>query len=81
MIIRARLIYQQDRYPVLQTIAAKYHEPLKLVICGDHVTSSVTGKHGDGCTPVIAGYLNTTGHIIRLQSYRDILDFLMKESD
>ena len=65
----------------LQTIAAKYHEPLKLVICGDHVTSSVTGKHGDGCTPVIAGYLNTTGHIIRLQSYRDILDFLMKESD
>lgn len=65
----------------LQTIAAKYHEPLKLVICGDHVTSSVTGKHGDGCTPVIAGYLNTTGHSIRLQSYRDILDFLMKESD
>ena len=65
----------------LQTIAAKYHEPLKLIICGDHVTSSVTGKHGDGCTPVIAGYLNTTGHSIRLQSYRDILDFLMKESD
>lgn len=65
----------------VQTIAAQYKEPLKIVICGDHVTSSVTGKHSDGCTPVIAGYLNTSGQHIELNSYRDILNFLMKESD
>lgn len=65
----------------MQTIAAQYKEPLKVVICGDHVTSSVTGKHSDGCTPVIAGYLNTSGQYIELNSYRDILNFLMKESD
>lgn len=56
-----------------------YHEPLKIVICGDHVTSSLTGKHGYGCTPVIAGYLNTAGQEIQLSSYHDILDFLMKD--
>lgn len=65
----------------VQTIAAQYKEPLRVVICGDHVTSSVTGKHSDGCTPVIAGYLNTSGRHIELTSYRDILNFLMKESD
>lgn len=65
----------------LQTIAKQYKEPLKVIICGDHVTSSVTGKHSDGCTPVIAGYLNTSGQHIELNSYRDILNFLMKESD
>lgn len=65
----------------VQTIAAQYKEPLRVVICGDHVTSSVTGKHSDGCTPVIAGYLNTSGQHIELTSYRDILNFLMKESD
>lgn len=65
----------------LQTLAAKYKEPLKVVICGDHVTSSVTGKHSDGCTPVIAGYLNAIGKAPKLGSYHDILNFLMKESD
>lgn len=65
----------------MQTLAAKYKEPLRVVICGDHVTSSVTGKHSDGCTPVIAGYLNTTGKRPVLRSYHDILNFMMKESD
>ena len=65
----------------VQTIAAQYKEPLRVVICGDHVTSSVTGKHSDGCTPVIAGYLNPSSQHIELTSYRDILNFLMKESD
>lgn len=65
----------------MQTLAAKYKEPLKVVICGDHVTSSVTGKHSDGCTPVIAGFLHTTGAAPKLRSYHDILNFLMKESD
>lgn len=65
----------------MQTLAAKYKKPLRVVICGDHVTSSVTGKHSDGCTPVIAGYLNTTGKRPVLRSYHDILNFMMKESD
>lgn len=65
----------------LQTIVQKYHDPLKLVICGDHVTSSITGRHSDGTTPVVAGYLNTSGPEVQLNNYHDILNFLMKESD
>lgn len=65
----------------LQTVSSRYHEPLKVVVCGDHVTSSVTGKHGDGCTPVVAGYLNAPPRHCVFDSYRQILDFLMKESD
>ena len=64
----------------MQTIAAEYKEPLKIVVCGDHVTSSVTGKHTDGNTPVVAGYLNAAGKAIKLDNYHDILNFLMKES-
>lgn len=65
----------------LQTLADLYHEPLRVLVCGDHVTCSLTGRHTDGPTPVIAGYLNTTGPQVQLNSYRDILNFLMKESD
>lgn len=65
----------------LQFIAAAYKEPLKILICGDHATSSLTGKHTKGATPVIAGYLNFPNRSIRLNNYCDILDFLMKESD
>ena len=64
----------------MQVIAEEYKKPLKVVVCGDHVTSSLTGKHTDGCTPVAAGYLNTAGKPVSLNSYHDILDFLMKES-
>ncbi len=65
----------------LQKICAEYHEPLKILLCGDHVTSSITGKHGDGNTPVVAGYLHAPAKKIQLKSYHDILNFLMKESD
>lgn len=75
---KAAFIEKIDR-EFLSTIMRYYHEPLKIVICGDHVTSSLTGKHGYGCTPVIAGYLNTAGQEIQLSSYHDILDFLMKD--
>lgn len=32
-------------------------EPLRIVICGDHVTSSVTGRHTRGTGPVLAATL------------------------
>lgn len=76
---KAKLIQKIDEQ-FLRTIIREYKEPLKIVICGDHVTSSITGKHGFGATPIIAGYVNTIGRSIKLNSYRDILNFLMKES-
>ena len=69
----------------LQPLASRLNEPVRVVICGDHVTSSLTGKHGYGCTPVVAGYLRADllGATNRWQpqSYHQILNFLMKESD
>ena len=72
----------------LQPLASRLTEPIKVVICGDHVTSSLTGKHGNGCTPVVVGYLpqNLCGKSCAsaectLKNYKDILNFLMKESD
>ena len=60
-------------------------EPVKVIVCGDHVTSSITGKHGAGCTPVVAGYLRADllshTRIWQPKNYHQILDFLMKESD
>ncbi len=79
---KADMIARIDR-EFLQPVMAQYSEPLKVVICGDHVTSSVTGKHGDGPTPVVAGYLpiDDDKHTIQLQNYKDIINFLMKASD
>ena len=55
-------------------------EPLKIVICGDHVTSSVTGKHDSGAVPVVAAC--TDGSVaVKLENYQDIIKFLMKECD
>lgn len=72
----------------LQPLASSLQEPLKVIVCGDHVTSSLTGKHGDGATPVVAGYLRSDllsndklGSRWQPQSYHQILNFLMKESD
>jgi 2,3-bisphosphoglycerate-independent phosphoglycerate mutase len=50
---------------------------LKILICGDHVTSSVTGKHTDGMVPVIAAYTNKQSKI-KINSYEDILNFSVK---
>jgi 2,3-bisphosphoglycerate-independent phosphoglycerate mutase len=65
----------------LQPLLKRYTEPLRIVICGDHVTGSLSGKHGDGCTPVVAGYAHFAKGVCDFASYRDIIDFLMKESD
>ncbi|MDO5787684.1 MAG: hypothetical protein Q4P09_08265 [Phascolarctobacterium sp.] len=69
----------------LRPLANRLSEPVKVIVCGDHVTSSITGKHGAGCTPVIAGYLR--GDLLsdcrtwQPKNYHQILNFLMKESD
>ena len=64
--------------PLLDTA----EEPLRIVVCGDHVTSSVTGKHTRGRGPVIAAETKT-GHPLErdIETYHDIVDFLMKESE
>ena len=55
-------------------------QPLKIIICGDHITSSVTGKHSRGKVPVVAAYTNEKFNKV-MNSYKDILNFLMKECD
>ena len=54
-------------------------EPLKIIICGDHVTSSVTGKHDRGEVPVIAWRNGEAAS--KLENYQDIIKFLMKVCD
>lgn len=70
---------------LLEPLSHRLTEPVKVIVCGDHVTSSITGKHGAGCTPVVAGYLRADllSHTRTWQpkNYHQILDFLMKESD
>ena len=63
----------------LGTVLAAVQEPLKIVICGDHVTSSVSGKHDRGEVPVIAWRNGETTS--KLENYQDIIKFLMKECD
>ena len=62
-------------------ILKNYSQPLKIIICGDHVTSSVSGKHGRGETPVIATAINCQRQAEKIQNYQHILDYLMKESE
>lgn len=60
----------------------EYKEPLRIVICGDHVTSSITGKHSKNVGPVIAAQINCKDKIeIEVNNYRDILTFLMRVSE
>ncbi len=77
---KARFIEQIDS-ELLKVIMESYPEPLKIVVCGDHITSSVTGKHGKGKLPVLAGVINAPAQKIKLENYHDILDFLMKERE
>lgn len=66
----------------LGTVLSAVQEPLQIVICGDHVTSSVTGKHDEGAVPVIAACTDgSRKQATELASYRDIIKFLMKACD
>lgn len=77
---KARFIEQIDS-ELLHVIMKSYTEPLKIVVCGDHITSSVTGKHGKGGLPVLAGVINAPLREIKLDNYQDIIDFLLKECE
>ncbi len=61
-------------------ISEKVRKPLKIVVCGDHITSSASGKHCRGKGPVAAGYLNGNKKV-NISNYQDILTFLMGKSD
>ena len=52
-------------------------EPLKILVCGDHVTSSVTGRHTNGPVPVIAT-ATQSGAKISLHDYQELLNFSVK---
>ena len=76
---KAAFIEQIDR-EFLGYLRQKYCEPLKIIICGDHVTSSVSGRHGSGKVPVIAGVMHGKGKIGPIiDSYRDIRKFLIQK--
>lgn len=83
-VAKADFITKIDR-EFLEPLSHRLTEPVKVIVCGDHVTSSITGKHGAGCTPVVAGYLRADllshTRIWQPKNYHQILDFLMKESD
>ena len=66
----------------LEPLLDKTEEPLRIIICGDHVTSSVTGKHTRGKGPVIAAETKN-GAVCRrhITAYKEIVDYLMKESE
>ncbi len=72
---KAAFIERIDR-EFLGYLEANINEPVKVLVCGDHVTSSVSGRHGRGRVPVIAGCLNAFCKGIHIGSYRDILKFL-----
>ena len=73
---KADFISRVDR-ELLAPLLAGYREPLRVVICGDHVTSSITGKHGHAGVPVLAAALNApTLALPKLESYRDMLRFV-----
>lgn len=63
----------------LGEIVSKITEPTKILICGDHVTSSITGKHSKGKVPVVACYLNQENiPSPSIKSYHDIIKFLFE---
>ena len=78
---KAEFISRIDK-EFLEPLLDTAEEPLRIVICGDHVTSSVTGKHTRGRGPVIAAETKAGHkHTGNIKSYRDIVDFLMKASE
>lgn len=82
---KAQFISRIER-EFLAPLLEDFAEPLKIIICGDHVTSSLSGKHGAGPVPVLALYAHAGGSNAgekncRVRNYRELVDFLMKASD
>ena len=60
-------------------IVTQITEPTKILLCGDHVTSSVSGRHSRGKVPVVACYLNNDGMTNpSINSYQDVIKFLFE---
>jgi len=51
-------------------------EPTRIFICGDHGTSSITGKHLASPVPFVAGIIAGTGIVTPIRKYQDIWSFL-----
>jgi 2,3-bisphosphoglycerate-independent phosphoglycerate mutase len=73
---KAAFIEKIDR-EFIGPLLAQWQEPLKILVCGDHVTSSVTGRHTNGPVPVIAAYTDRQA-VIPLQDYQELLNFSVK---
>jgi len=78
---KAEFISRIDK-EFLEPLLDTTEEPLRIVVCGDHVTSSVTGKHTRGRGPVISAEVkNGCRKAFNVATYKDIVDFIMKESE
>ena len=53
-----------------------WHEPVKILVCADHATSSLSGKHTRDKVPCIAATLNYKEKITVFKDYHDIKNFL-----
>ncbi len=77
---KAEFIARIDR-EFIGTVLQNVQQPLKILICGDHVTSCVTGKHSAGKVPVVAAVINSENTAPVIGDYHDIHKFLMGASD
>ena len=73
---KADFIARIDR-EFIGAVLQNVKQPLKILICGDHVTSCVTGKHSAGKVAVI----NSDDNAPEIGAYHDIHKFLMGASD
>lgn len=77
---KARFISRIDKEflgPLLEHVT----EPLRILICGDHVTSSVTGRHTRGKGQVLTAIAGGEGSVPSIRNYHDIIEFLRKAVD
>lgn len=53
--------------------------PLKVLVCGDHVTSSISGRHTADKVPFVAGLINKNNEeVCSIKTYRDFTKFLFE---
>ena len=77
---KASFITRIDKefFPVL---LKNIQEPTKVFICGDHGTSSLTGKHLASPVPFVAGIIAGSGVIKPIEKYQDIWSFLYERGN
>lgn len=74
---KARFISRIDR-EFLGPLLERGTDSLQIVICGDHVTSSVTGRHTRGKGPVLSAWISGTGTAAPVRGDDDLLEFIRK---